>query len=180
LEATSLLRKERDASGRVLYELGHDSLIKPITIAREKRITCEAEERRKNELDEKRKLDERIELLHKSREQKNLNKKAFDIRRSMEIKQFYADQVKVIMKKENLRKSWTGIFVLIFVFFSIIWSIIATVKFINKDIAINAKSEQLELVNREFENFIKATHEKNLQPDVNDLQKIMKKYERLR
>jgi hypothetical protein len=46
LEASSLLRKERDASGRLLYEISHDTLVEPIQKVAELRLKKEDDEKR--------------------------------------------------------------------------------------------------------------------------------------
>ncbi len=44
LETSSLLRKERDASGRLLYEVSHDTLVEPVQKVAELRLKKEEEE----------------------------------------------------------------------------------------------------------------------------------------
>jgi hypothetical protein len=51
LEKSSLLKKERDAAGRLLYEISHDSLIAPINKVAESRRTIENEHKQR-ELEE--------------------------------------------------------------------------------------------------------------------------------
>ena len=70
LEQSSLLRKERDASGRILYEVSHDSLIKAIEKV--------AQRRRKSEEDLKKiELEKQIaEERKRAQELESLNKKA--------------------------------------------------------------------------------------------------------
>jgi hypothetical protein len=46
LETSSLLRKERDASGRLLYEISHDTLIEPIQKLGETRLKKEEEDKK--------------------------------------------------------------------------------------------------------------------------------------
>lgn len=63
LESSSLLRKERDASGRLLYEISHDTLIEPIQKVAEERLKKEeydrnAEEERQNQIEQQRVQEE--------------------------------------------------------------------------------------------------------------------------
>jgi len=81
LEQSSLLRKERDASGRILYEISHDSLIAAINKVAEKRRAEEANEEK--QLQEKKLEIERLRLEKeleeeklRSDELKRLNKRA--------------------------------------------------------------------------------------------------------
>jgi hypothetical protein len=70
LEQSSLLRKERDAAGRILYEISHDTLIGAIERVAEKRRVVEEEARRQ-------KLEEQItEERSRAKHLEELNKKA--------------------------------------------------------------------------------------------------------
>ncbi|MVM33994.1 hypothetical protein GO755_28425 [Spirosoma sp. HMF4905] len=71
LVATSLLRVERDSQGRMIYELAHDTLVKPVTEYREERKKVEeelerlAEERKRLAEEQARTLEYKVNVLTK-------------------------------------------------------------------------------------------------------------------
>jgi hypothetical protein len=68
LEASSLLRKERDASGRLLYEVSHDTLIEPIQKVAELRLKKEGDEKRsvlEKQIQEEKVRVEELKVLNK-------------------------------------------------------------------------------------------------------------------
>jgi hypothetical protein len=81
LEQSSLLRKERDASGRILYEISHDSLVSGIKeVAQGRRVQEEEKEgRRRKEEDDKKKT----ELEKKYAEEKRNTEKLLRLNRQI-------------------------------------------------------------------------------------------------
>lgn len=81
LEQSSLLRKERDAAGRILYEISHDSLVNAIElVARRRRDEEEEIKRRKKLADEEEK--QKI-LLARLMEEKENARKLNDLNRDL-------------------------------------------------------------------------------------------------
>jgi hypothetical protein len=91
LEQSSLLRKERDASGRILYEISHDSLIAAINKVAEKRRIREEEEKK---LQIERQLeDERLQL------EKQQSEKRLQLEKQLEEEKLRTDELKKLNSK---------------------------------------------------------------------------------
>ncbi|MXN92314.1 hypothetical protein GR160_13885 [Flavobacterium sp. Sd200] len=99
LEQSSLLSKERDASGRMLYEISHDSLVIPISKVALKRREQEEREKRKQiefkESEKKKRLEKQLEIeSKKSSELLILNKR---LKRTNAITKLFAAAFAIVL-----------------------------------------------------------------------------------
>lgn len=91
LYASTLLRKDRDSQGRMMYEIGHDTMVLPIEEV--------AKERRKQQEEEK-----RLRLEEEQREQ--LRQEALDARQREKAAK---EQAKEFKRLQNRAERWTNI-----------------------------------------------------------------------
>lgn len=182
LEATSLLRKERDATGRILIELSHDALIAPITAAKQKRLFLEEQERTRIENEAKRKLETEKDMLERARELGKLTKKGLQLNKSETLKRqqkLFFIQANLKLTKANVRRGFMLIGVMAFVLFCIIWSVISTYKYIRRDRLLEKNAVQLEKVNSNMEMFLKAYDSTGNPTEYQKLHNLFEEYKAL-
>lgn len=180
LETSSLLRRERDAEGRMLIELGHDRLVAPITAAREKRVVLENETRIKNEYERKRRLDEEVHFLQKSRELDRLDKEMFNIKKSETLKtdfRIFTIRGKQLLMSQNLKTGFavlSGAFIILVL---LVWAGIAFYSSVKETRALANQVELMHQTNAEFKKVLSTMDSVASPVEYQKLKVLLKKYE---
>jgi hypothetical protein len=182
LEDTSIIRKERDAAGRIFIELSHDALVIPVTEARNKRIELELEEKNRREREEKRRMEAKVNMWQKARELDEIDKKGFRLIKSETLKRKYGlfiNAARIKATKENLRNGLVFILIIVFLLFSVVWSVIATYKFIRKENMLENNAKKLEERNQEFQQLINTVDSVKNPVEYKKMQDLLQRYKTL-
>ncbi len=182
LEASSILRRERDAAGRILIELSHDALIAPVADARKKRLADEAQEKLYREREEKRKVESEIKFLEKARELNIIEKKGFQLNKSETLKRkhkLFVIQARLIATKRNIKY---GIFIISLVLsflFCFTWSIISIYNNKKTEKVNKKKSDLLEEAIQNLHTTLKSYDSIASPTSYRELKKILTQYDEL-